>query len=91
MCSDSLSEKQLDLKPKIFCGGLTVNNNLLPLTPTSDNPPDCLTPTLEDRALSEMLVKVADKDKYYIGGEMLRQVLNVGKQTPEGVKLVGQT
>ena len=48
------------------------------------SPPECLTPTLEDCALSEMLVKVANKDKHYIGGEMINQ------QT-EGVKLVGQT
>lgn len=46
------------------------------------NPPECLTPTLKDCALSEMLVKVADKDKHYIGCEVLSQSPDVSKHTP---------
>lgn len=54
------------------------------LSHTGSNPPECLTPTLEDCALSEMLVKVANKDKHYIGGEMINE-------PTKGVPLVGQT
>ena len=45
------------------------------------NPPECLTPTLKDNALSEMLVKVADKDKHYIGCEVLNQSPDVSEHT----------
>ena len=54
--------------------------------------PDCLTPTLEDHALSQMLVSVADQDNSYVGGEMLSP-LSGTQSTSQGTvpTLVGQT
>ena len=45
-------------------------------------PPECLHPALKDSALSEMLVKVADKDKHYIGCEVPIQSPDVSEHTP---------
>ena len=46
-------------------------------------PPECLNPALKNSALSEMLVKVAEKDKHYIGCEVPIHSPDVSEHTPE--------
>ena len=74
---------------------LTCNVILLTGGITSCSPidiPECLTPTLEDHNLSEMLVMVANQDKDYVGCNMLSRLTH-GSDVSEGTipKLVGQT
>ena len=51
--------------------------------------PECLTPTLEDHNLSEMLVMVANQDKDYVGCNMMTHDGDESEGTIP--KLVGQT
>ena len=48
---------------------------------SKDQYPECLTPTLEDSALSKMLANVADNDKHYVGGNVMP---SGDESTPEG-------
>lgn len=51
---------------------------------SKDQFPECLTPTLEDSALSKMLADVADKDKHYVGGNVMP---SGDESTPEGASM----
>ena len=56
--------------------------------------PECLTPTLQNSKLSQMLVDLAHKDKNYIGGEMLNEPAPCDSEDTSGAKRprqVGQT